>query len=214
MMAQMNGGGGRRFSRDIFPVLGDVPYIQCEACKLLVRKLVARVSERKQKYKKTKVTEADIIDMAEHMCDPQSEHGEWISEYDTVEEGDKLVLRRQSAQGNCEEECKTLAVACQNVLDEADSEIAELVYLNKSPERVCDSIALKGRCGKTPPVPADRTSGGDNFKPKSAVDLAMARVNRDMRREQDLLGQNAFKEHKDKATEVRQESQGKEQEEL
>jgi len=194
MQAMMGGGGGggRRFNRDIFPVPEDVPLIQCDVCKLVVKRLTARVADKRKKFTKTKITEEAILAMQQHLCEPMEENGEWIAEYDIVEEGDKLVLKRQPAMGNCEEECKTIAMACQNVLDEADSEIAELVYLGKPAEALCESVALKGRCGQVPPVPADRSAGGDNFKVKSAVDIAMAKVSRDMRREQDVLGSRAF----------------------
>ena len=202
--------GGRRFSRDIEPVEADVPLVQCDACKNMVRRLVARVKAKRASFgapaqakpssgvkRVPRFGEADIMDLMKLICDPQHEDGEWITEYDVQEADGRLKLVRQNSAGHCEEECKTVALACQNVVDQADVDLAELVYVNKTEdaEKLCAAAApsLKGACGKPyPAMSKDRAPGGANFKVKSNQDLAMDKVNRDMRERQEVLGDRAF----------------------
>jgi hypothetical protein len=191
----MMGGGNpeKRFFRDIPIIEEDIPLVQCEACKILVKKINNRYKELKQTLKKTKIGESNVLDLLEHACDPQHEDGEWLTEYDVVEENDRLKLVRQPAPGYCEEECKTIAAACERVKGEVDADIAEKIYLGKGedPEKVCIEVGsdLKGMCGQPyPKIPSSRTPGGDNFKVKSSYDLQMDKVNRDIRKMQDIKG--------------------------
>ena len=185
------GGGGRRYTRDIPAVEEDVPLIQCQTCQELVKHLRKNIDERKQKKKKTKVTELEILEMLETVCDPLQGDGEWITEFDIVEEEDKLVLVNKGQQGHCEEECKTMVQACDNVVKEADSDIAEILYANKpnAIDRICTGVIkkLKGACGQPAiPIPADRTPGGNNFRPKSEIDIALAEAGKELRKKQEV----------------------------
>ena len=184
-------GGNRRFNRDIFAVEEDVPYVQCETCHQLVKELVRRVEERKSRLKKTKLKEFEVLEMLEGICTPMEGTGDWISEFDIVEKDDKLILERKNSPGYCEEECKTIAKACQNILDLMDAELSEMVYLAKPgyEDKICSKMIkeLKGACGESlPPLPADRVPGGDNFKPKSDVDIALAEASKELRKKQEM----------------------------
>ena len=64
-----------------------------------MRRLLKRVNERKDRFKKTKFREEEMYDMMINICNPQEEQGEWITEYDLVEDGDKLLVKRQSSPG-------------------------------------------------------------------------------------------------------------------
>ena len=136
------GGSGRKFQRDIEPNVEDVPLIQCEACKQMVKRLVRRAKARREALKKSKFAEHDVLDMMQHICDPLHEEGEWITEYDIQEEGDRLKLARQPSPGVCKEECKTIGLACDRVQKQFDSEIAERVFLGKGddPDVVCSQV--------------------------------------------------------------------------
>jgi len=194
LMSKLNrdtGLQGRRYTRDIFAVEEDVPYVQCQVCRELVKEATRRVFERREKFKKTKLTEADIVEMLEPICDPVQGDGEWITEFDIVEEKGDLVLEHKGMQGYCEEECKTIAKACENVLADADSELAELLYVNKpnTADVVCTKLTknLKGSCGKPRvPLPAVFQSSGDNFRPKSDIDIALAEAGKELRKKQEI----------------------------
>lgn len=192
MSKMMNGGGGgdqsdRRFTRDVPYVEEDVPYVQCETCLALVQHIASLVDKRRTTFAKTKLREHDVLKMIQGVCDPMHENGEWITQIDV---DDDMKLRQMDSQGYCEEECKTMAKACQNVVDEADSEIVELVFLGKKePEKiVCFKYinGLEGACGRTAlPVRVDRVRNGDNFRPKSEIDIALAQASRDVRNMQE-----------------------------
>jgi len=64
------------------------------------------------------------------MCDATSETGSWITEYDMVEssDGKAINLKRHSEQGDCEIECKTIAEACKQVLQEAEIDLVAALY--------------------------------------------------------------------------------------
>lgn len=189
------GGQGRRFAREIPAVEPDVPYVQCQACHELVLEVNTRVQNRRRKYPNTKLTEMQILDMLSEdggVCDPVQGTGQFWSEYD-VKPGQTrnlLVVERQVGQvGHCEEECKTLARACENVLNAKDSELAELAYLKTlTPDKVCfDDTIGDGRCGG--PVLPDILDGEREdfeFHPKSEMDIALAEASKELRHQQQL----------------------------
>lgn len=199
LMKKLNRGGdedmfgsqGKRYTRDIPAVEEDVPHIQCQTCEELVKHVQSRIEDRKRKIKSKKVAELEILEWLETICDPLTGDGEWISQYDVVEKDDGLVLVNKGQIGHCEEECKTMVVACDNVVKEADSMIAELLYTNKpgAVDKICGAgiKKLKGGCGQPAiPIRADRVVAGDNFKPKSDIDIALAEAGKELRMKQQI----------------------------
>jgi len=167
-----------RHYTDIHPVESDVPFIFCSVCKRAVRQLISQTNKKKKKQ--AMMSELDYLDGMKNLCDPLEDEGFWITELDIVETEDQaLDVKRMNSPGHCEEECKTIALACQRVFDSADSEIAEILYLNKSttatPESICAIPELrsnKGACGTTiPKVPSSRPNRGSNFRPKTKADF-------------------------------------------
>ena len=72
--------------------------------------------------------EIDIIEKLEKMCDPEETDGAWVSNYDITEKNGKLVLEDHGVDGHCKVECQTIAKACDNLLGEHDTDIAEELY--------------------------------------------------------------------------------------
>jgi hypothetical protein len=161
--------------RDIRIEKDDIPFITCAVCKRLVRQLASQAQARR----KSKIHESDYVDMMKNVCDPLEEEGFWIMSLDVVEYPDKLDLKRMNVPGHCEEDCKTVATACQEIVDNADVEIAEALYLNRTnttPESICTSFQLRtmpGGCGsKYPVLPRSRSKNGNVFRPKTKADFA------------------------------------------
>lgn len=71
------------------------------------------------------VTEVDILGKVERACDPDATAGEWISRYDLVEDGTRLLMRDQGDFGECNSECRTIAKACESIVGDHDTDIAE-----------------------------------------------------------------------------------------
>ena len=74
------------------------------------------------------------------MCDPEETDGAWVSNYDIMEKNGKLVLEDHGVDGHCKVECQTIAKACDNLLGEHDTDIAEELYKARgapSPPSAC-----------------------------------------------------------------------------
>jgi hypothetical protein len=166
-----------RHFRDIPTIEEDVPFILCATCKRLVRQLINTAATSK----KTRPSELDYVEWMKNLCDPLEDEGFWITHLDIFEDKQarKLDIKRMSGPGHCEEECKTIGLACKTVIDAADSEIAEALYLNRSgrnsPESICQLStirSLKGSCGTTyPHLPSSRSFPGQDFRPKTKADF-------------------------------------------
>lgn len=96
-----------------------------------------------------RVGEDDLIEMATHICDADSDEGDWIPMYDITQEekGASVKLDKQEYMGECRRECRTIASACAKVFDEYREDMAELLYkkepktLEKFSSRVCTKWA-------------------------------------------------------------------------
>jgi hypothetical protein len=166
----------------------DTPFILCDACKALVRRAYFLVSDRREKFKKSKVSEVQISDMMNNICNPRSEEGKWITEYAVIEPDDltrenlkKFVLKRMQSVGFCEESCWLVENACQQVIEHAETDLIEQLWLNKLSRddlvtRVCGEYIseLKGSCNKPyPKVSAERKTEERmySFRKKTEEDL-------------------------------------------
>lgn len=180
------GGGGGAPPPDPFPAVNsDVKFITCATCKALAKRLHSQIS--KWDAKVTGSEEALQAKVAE-MCDPKSAVGSWITEYDMVEskDGKAVELKRQSSQGECEVECNTIALACKELLQESEIDLAAGIFKSfngkkKKPldvktltSQLCTSddgwaANVKGGCASgVPKVPKKRTAGPP-WKAKAAA---------------------------------------------
>ena len=192
MMQMMGGGGG-------MPPMGgfkgnpdDIKYVICETCQALVEEAIEMTKVLRSKYVKMKVSELQVDEAVEHMCDTKHKEGGWISHYDMVETEDAISLEKHEQPGKCQDECKTLELACKKVQDEVNTDLVELLYLDKKSKSelqnvVCTKLIkhFKGACGKPyPKTSADRIVEGNNFVPMTDEDASMEEMNRMMRESQ------------------------------
>jgi hypothetical protein len=97
----------------------DLPYIPCGVCHALVEGAFARVSELRAAAPYQKLSEGEIQDVLDKVCDPKSADGVWIRALDIVEGDDRvLVLEKAGKHGKCRHECKTIAQSCENVVED------------------------------------------------------------------------------------------------
>lgn len=166
------------FQLDARGVPSDVPYIRCEACKLVVQAAVNRTNELSENG----LTEIRLFDLVESLCDPTSINGKWARTIDLVERVRKIHLVQQSNIQDCKQECRTLALACAAVLDGVETELAERLYLLRKEGPVdeadiaawfCDKKGISSACSlRTPLYPKERPTG----PPFSPVDEAKSQV--------------------------------------
>ncbi|KAF8387746.1 hypothetical protein HHK36_026401 [Tetracentron sinense] len=90
----------------------DVPYIRCQVCEKLATNLYRQVKMKEAQIAPKKITEFQIIEIAENVCDLNKEEANWIKRIDIVEKGDRLKLVEQDTEGQCNSECKTIERAC------------------------------------------------------------------------------------------------------
>ncbi|KAL1210633.1 hypothetical protein V5N11_006949 [Cardamine amara subsp. amara] len=161
----------------------DVPYIKCQVCEKLASQLHQLVKEKQQQISPKKISEYEIIEIAENVCNLKKEEADWMLKIDIVEKGNKLELVEQEEEGMCNSECKTIEAACQKVIGYSDTDVAEYMY-NSKPDLVslvnhlCKD--LTDACSKNPPpVPKDRVPG-EPFVAKPSKDAEMDKIMRSM----------------------------------
>ncbi|KAL6554977.1 hypothetical protein OROGR_006235 [Orobanche gracilis] len=161
----------------------DIPYIKCQVCEKLASQLYHQVKAKQAGISPRKISEYQIIEITENVCNLKKQEADWILKIDIVEQGDKLELVEQDSEGQCNSECKTIERACQEVLGYSDTDVAE--YLYKKQPRVDSLVSfickdLTEACSlKPPPVPKDRTPG-EPFVAKSAKESEMEKLLKSM----------------------------------
>ncbi|KAJ4708604.1 hypothetical protein OWV82_018524 [Melia azedarach] len=161
----------------------DIPYIKCQVCEKLASQLYHQVQKKQTQISPKKISEFEIIGIAENVCNLKKEEADWILHIDIVEQGDKLELVEQGDEGQCNSECKTIERACQEVMGYSDTDVAEYLYTSKPDlESLVNYLCkdLSRACStKPPPVPKDRKPG-EPFVPKPAKEAEMERIMRSM----------------------------------
>ncbi|KAG8367267.1 hypothetical protein BUALT_Bualt16G0054700 [Buddleja alternifolia] len=161
----------------------DIPYIKCQVCEKLASQLYHQVQSKQAQISPKKISEYEIIEIAENVCNLKKQEADWILKIDIVEQGDKLQLVEQSSEGQCNSECKTIERACQEVLGYSDTDAAEYLYKNKPQldslvNFICKDLT-KACSSKPPPVPKDRTPG-EPFIAKSEKEAEMEKLMKSM----------------------------------
>lgn len=161
----------------------DIPFIKCQVCEKLAYQIHAQVNKKQSDISPKKVSEFQIIEIAENICNTKKEAAEWIFQIDIVEKGDKLELVEQGTEGQCNSECKTIERACQEVLGYSDTDVAEFLFktkpsADKLAKFLCNDLS-KACSSKPPPVPKTRTPG-EPFSPKPTKDVEMEKILRSM----------------------------------
>ncbi|KAL3825243.1 hypothetical protein ACJIZ3_021272 [Penstemon smallii] len=161
----------------------DIPFIKCQVCQKLSSQLHKQVQAKQAEITPKKISEYEIIEIAENVCNLKKQEANWIFKIDIVEEGDKLKLVEQDSEVQCNSECKTIERACQEVLGYSDTDVAEYLYkkkpqLNPFIDFVCKDLT-EACSSKPPPVPKAK-SPGEPFVPKSAKETEMEKLMKSM----------------------------------
>ncbi|KAJ8464863.1 hypothetical protein OPV22_027415 [Ensete ventricosum] len=161
----------------------DIPYIKCQVCEKVAHQIYHQVMDKEAQVSPKKVSEFQIIEIAENICNLKKEQADWMLQIDIVEKGDRLQLVEQGIEGMCNSECKTIERACQEVMGYADTDVAEFVFKTRPS---ADSLVkflchdLSEACSsETPPVPKDRLPG-DPFLAKPSKEAEMEKMLRSM----------------------------------
>ncbi|KAJ6794675.1 Uncharacterized protein M6B38_230115 [Iris pallida] len=161
----------------------DIPFIRCQVCQKIAQQIHSQVSAKDSQISPKKVTEYQIIEIVENVCNLKKQEADWILQIDIVENGDKLELVDQGTEGQCNSECKTIERACQEIISYSDTDVAEFVYKKKpSVDRLVEYLCndLSEACSvKPPPVPKGRTPG-ESFMAKPSKDAEMEKILRSM----------------------------------
>ncbi|GMI89440.1 Sensitive to Salt1 [Hibiscus trionum] len=161
----------------------DIPYIKCQVCEKLASQLYQQVQSKQAQISPKKISEYEIIEIAENVCNLKKEEADWILKIDLVEQGDKLELVEQDAEGICNTECKTIEKTCQEVMGYSDTDVAEYMYTSKPDieslaNYLCKDLT-KACKTKPPPLPKDRNPG-EPFVPKPTKEAEMEKMLRSM----------------------------------
>ncbi|KAG9137872.1 hypothetical protein Leryth_023374 [Lithospermum erythrorhizon] len=161
----------------------DIPFIKCQVCEVMAKELYRQVQAKQAQISPKKVSEYDIIEMSENICNLKKQEADWILKIDIVEQGDRLELVEQESEGQCGSKCKTVERACQEVMGYYDTDVAEYLYKNKPKVESLVSYLCKDLSAsctrKPPPVPKDRVPG-EPFIPKSEKEAEMERLMKSM----------------------------------
>jgi hypothetical protein len=100
------------------------------------------------------LSEEDILEDVEKLCNPKEDIGHWLRQLDIQEVDGKVKLVEQVGKGSCHRECQTLSKACQESIGEVDTDLAEALYrgkltLSQTINKVCHE--LTDACTKKPP---------------------------------------------------------------
>ncbi|KAK7245513.1 hypothetical protein RIF29_40359 [Crotalaria pallida] len=161
----------------------DVPYIKCQVCEKLAKELHHQVQKKQAEISPKKISEYQIIEIAENVCNLKKTEADWILRIDIVEKGDRLELVEEDSEGQCNSECKTIERACQEVIGYSDTDVAEYLYKSKPDvdslvNYLCKDLT-KACSTKPPPVPKDRTPG-EPFVAKSDKEAEMEKLLKSM----------------------------------
>ncbi|XP_055824800.1 uncharacterized protein LOC129893316 [Solanum dulcamara] len=161
----------------------DIPYIRCQVCEKLAYQLYHHVQNKQAEISPKKISEYQIIEISENVCNLKKQEADWILKVDIVEQGDRLELVEQDSEGQCNSECKTIERACQDVMDYSDTDVAEYLYKTKPDLDSLKSFLCKDLtqvCSKAPPpVPKNRVPG-EPFVAKSSKEAEMEKLMRSM----------------------------------
>ncbi|KAI3956913.1 hypothetical protein MKX01_000947 [Papaver californicum] len=161
----------------------DIPFIKCQVCEKLASQLYQQVNKKQTQISPKKVTEFDIIEIAENVCNLKKEEGDWILKIDIVENGKKLELVEQDTEGECNSECKTIERTCQEILGLSDTDVAEYMFKAKPKIDVLEKYLCKDltkACSVKPPAVPKNRAPGEPFIPKSDKQAEMERIMRSM----------------------------------
>lgn len=168
-------------------VPSDVKYIKCETCAQIAKAAAEKATE----LDSNKVSELSMFDLVESICDPKSANGRWMRTIDLVERLGKLKLIPQDGVQDCTRECRTMALACNAIMEGYETELGEKLYaLRKVGDIDASAVeswlcekkkGVSGACNAKPPLlPRDREKG-PAFEKKDPKQVEMDNLMEQMR---------------------------------
>lgn len=172
------------------PIKADLPYIECAVCQELAAALVKHVEEMppppqpagrvgsRGKVPKGKVSEADVSDLLENVCNPKEKQGRWLSTFDLVSKNGLVELETQSGPGKCNRECQTIAQSCTDLFGKIEDSVDDLqvaLWKGRGKEEITETLCgeLSEVCPrKTNMKPVERKVD-EEFRPMSDKDIEM-----------------------------------------
>ncbi|RWW03378.1 hypothetical protein GW17_00033462, partial [Ensete ventricosum] len=73
----------------------DIPYIKCQVCEKVAHQIYHQVMDKEAQVSPKKVSEFQIIEIAENICNLKKEQADWMLQIDIVEKGDRLQVCKQ-----------------------------------------------------------------------------------------------------------------------
>ena len=171
-------------------VKSDVKYIKCAVCDEIA-KVLSREASGLRDEKGDKLKESDVLEKVEKVCDPSAEEGEWLVKHDLVEKGSSLTMKfmGEDVFGKCAVECKTMQKACEDIVSDRDTDIAEVLFTGGEDIKraafgqfLChndDESALNACSKKPPPLKKDRPKG-PSFEAVDKKEIDMQRMMKQM----------------------------------
>ena len=127
-------GGGNDEKKEVFrAVKGDVRLIKCEVCKEITKVAFNKGKELREE-KKNKLLEVDVIEEMESMCAENDDKTLWAVQNDLVVNfRNKLTLKHmgKDVYSTCEQTCKTLLKACEEIMEGKDTDLAEVLFKDR-----------------------------------------------------------------------------------
>ncbi|KXZ48637.1 hypothetical protein GPECTOR_26g540 [Gonium pectorale] len=177
-------GGPKRPKKKSPVAKDDIKYIKCQVCEAIAKQARNIKKDLQAVAGPKKVSEGDLLDKFEKMCDPEQDDGDWITQFDIVEEGSALKLKDTGMMGKCKSECRTIAYACEKILDDVDlTELSSLVYAGKKRAAVTNWLCHESSdaCeSKPPPVPKGRRAD-ERHVPMSEDEVRTEKMLRNMK---------------------------------
>jgi hypothetical protein len=115
----------------------DRSLVSCEVCNRMVEGLYTVSQEKRKKAPKQKLDEGSVQEIVSSICKNGKPEGEWIRKLDITqkksEKGTFLELIQPGGISKCNEECKVISQACEELLDERidPDDLAVLIWKNK-----------------------------------------------------------------------------------
>ena len=105
------------------------------------------------------------------------DEGAWLKFLDMVEtDAQRIKVERQPEDGPCGSECKTLALACQQLLEEGwENELGEALFSSTSADELVESACKEwsSACRKAPPKVDKARKPGPSFRPYTEDERAL-----------------------------------------
>ena len=171
-------------------VKSDVKYIKCQVCEE-VAKTLSRVASSLRDELGAKLTEAAVLEKVEKVCDPSAEEGEWLVQHDLVEKGSALRMKfmGDDVYGKCGVECKTMQRACEDIVSDRDTDIAEALFTSGDAMKRAAFTAFlcrdedeqaRASCARAPPPMPKSRPRGPAFEATDKKEIDMQRMMKQM----------------------------------